>query len=74
MLYILDMAKKKKRGRPPKAKTERQTNRLMLTMTEDQREHYEQAAELNGQSLSEWIRSVCDRAAKRQTRDNKPGV
>jgi uncharacterized protein (DUF1778 family) len=61
------MAKKKQRGRPPKAEAERKTNRLMLKMTTEQRERYEQAAEAKGQALSDWIRSVCDRAAKRQS-------
>jgi uncharacterized protein (DUF1778 family) len=56
-----------KGGRPPKPEGERKSSTVLLRITLEQRERYEQAAEAKGQSLSDWIRSVCDRAAKRQS-------
>ena len=57
-----------KGGRPPKPDHEKRTSRLTIVLTQAERERYEQAAEAKGMRLSEWIRDLCDRAAKRQKR------
>jgi predicted HicB family RNase H-like nuclease len=56
-------------GRPPRAGGA--TRIVALRLSDEERARWEEAAEAAGLSLSEWIRSICERAIKRAT--NKGG-
>jgi uncharacterized protein (DUF1778 family) len=57
---------KRKRGRPPKDPEALRGEVYQLRLTDAEREAYSGAAEAAGQKLSEWMRAVLTRAAKRQ--------
>lgn len=57
---------KPRRGRPPKTPDELRSGVYQLRLTEAEREAYEAAAQSAGETLSEWMRGVLTRAAKRQ--------
>lgn len=55
---------KRGRGRPPKGEVP-MDRRLELRLSDESAVAWETAARAKGLDLSEWVRSVCDRAAKR---------
>jgi uncharacterized protein (DUF1778 family) len=51
-------------GRPPRAGTAA-TGRIELRVTDDERAAWMAAAELDGETLSDWMRARLNRAARR---------
>jgi len=60
--------KKRPRGRPPIPEEERASERLVARVRPDELASYQAASERAGLSLSEWVREVLGRAARRATR------
>ena len=56
---------KTRMGRPPKGKRT-QTERIHLRTESEEKAAYEQAAEIAGLGLSDWIRNRLNAAAKRE--------
>ena len=65
------MAKKKKRGRPSQGRSEY----LEVRLTPEEKQAFETAAEVNGQSLSDWVRQGlrAKSASDLSEHDQKPG-
>jgi predicted HicB family RNase H-like nuclease len=59
------METERKMGRPPKGGQLR-SSRIALRAEPTDKERYERAAEQAGMTLSDWIKSRLDRAAKRE--------
>lgn len=59
---------KRGRGRPPLNATGT-AKFLTIRASENEREAYREAAERAGKPLSEWIRDLLNRAAKRQAKE-----
>jgi uncharacterized protein (DUF1778 family) len=57
-------------GRRPRAGSP--SRPIALRLSDEERARWEAAAAAAGLTLSEWIRSICERALKR-ARTNKPG-
>ncbi len=47
------------------------TSRLDLRLTEDERDLYQQAAESDGRTLSNWIRDRLNKAARQELGEDK---
>ena len=56
-------------GRPTKQPGQPADQRVAFRATPEQKKQYQEAADLAGVPLSEWVKSVLDRAAKRATRN-----
>ena len=67
MCYNVTM-QKKKMGRPPVANpaTEKLPN---IRLKPEQLQSYRDASDVNDQSLSDWVRTTLDKAAKRANKD-----
>jgi len=59
------------RGRPPIAADDRKTERLEVRADSAEKAQLEQAAELAGMKLSDWIRDRLQTAARRELRKAK---
>lgn len=58
-------SKPKKRGRPKGYRAENPASeRLTVRVTDEQLDDYRAAADTSGTSLSDWVRSTLDRAAR----------
>ena len=57
---------KRPRGRPEKPESERKKRMIAFRVEDDERDQLEQAAELSGVRLSEWIRAKLLSAARRE--------
>jgi uncharacterized protein (DUF1778 family) len=55
----------KRMGRPPKSGSETLSVRMIVRTTPGERAAYDQAADVAGLDLSEWIRAILNAAAKR---------
>jgi predicted HicB family RNase H-like nuclease len=64
--------KQKGRGRPPLPDERRKGKRIEIRADPGERDAYEAAADAAGIDLSEWIRTRLNRAAKHETRADKP--
>tara|TARA_R100001480_G_scaffold6492_1_gene13751 strand:+ start:561 stop:758 length:198 start_codon:yes stop_codon:yes gene_type:complete len=61
----MDNESKRPRGRPKGYRAENPASeRLIVRVTEDQLDSYRAAADTAGTSLSDWVRSTLDKAAR----------
>lgn len=58
--------KKPKRGRPPKEPGELHDESLLVRMRGDEKQAFRDAAELSGESLSDWVRLRLKQIAARE--------
>lgn len=64
-VYISGMEPERKQGRPPKG-AELRSSRISVRAEPSDKERYESAADKARLTLSDWIKSRLDRAAKRE--------
>ena len=56
------------KGRPTRDPSGAASKHFIMRLTDAEREHYAQAAERAGVSLSEWMRDRLSKAAKRESK------
>jgi uncharacterized protein (DUF1778 family) len=64
---------KTRMGRPPKSGDKPMAGRLEIRLLPGEKEAYEQAATLQGEQMSDWIRATLNRAAERALKQKRPG-
>lgn len=60
---------KNKRGRPPKAPDRLRNDKLLVRLETDEKEAFQDAADLAGVSLSSWVRERLRRMAIRELQE-----
>lgn len=63
------MAKSPKRGRPPKRAGVGKTLLMQIRVAPAEKQAFTEAADLDGQQLSVWVRDVLRRAARERLRE-----
>ncbi len=63
------MEKQRGPGRPSRDPSGEASKIVPIRMTDTERIEYQKAAERSGLSLSEWVRTQLNRAAKRQAKE-----